>query len=66
MELTKREQEIYELICRDNMTKRQLANSLGVSPHTINDYIKNIYRKCEVQSRADLIFNYWREREPRY
>jgi DNA-binding CsgD family transcriptional regulator len=35
-------------------TERQIAAGLGLSPHTVHDHIKRLYRRFDVSSRAEL------------
>jgi ATP/maltotriose-dependent transcriptional regulator MalT len=35
--------------------EKQLADQLGLSPHTLHSHIKSIYRKAEVQGRLPLL-----------
>jgi DNA-binding NarL/FixJ family response regulator len=35
--------------------EKQLAAELGLSPHTVHDYVKALYRHFGVQSRAELL-----------
>jgi DNA-binding NarL/FixJ family response regulator len=50
--LTEREHEVLRLIAK-GMTLAETARILGISPHTISGYVKNIYRKLNVSSRAE-------------
>jgi DNA-binding CsgD family transcriptional regulator len=34
---------------------KEIADRLGISPHTVNHYTKAIYRRFGVRSRATLI-----------
>jgi DNA-binding CsgD family transcriptional regulator len=36
-------------------SRRQIATKLGLSEHTITDYMKNIYRQLRVNSRGELL-----------
>lgn len=36
-------------------SEKQLAAELGLSPHTVHDYVKALYRHFGVQSRAELL-----------
>ena len=36
-------------------SKKQIADKLGLSYHTIDDYMKQIYRRFDVQSRGELM-----------
>jgi two-component system, NarL family, nitrate/nitrite response regulator NarL len=49
--LTKREDEVLALI-GSGMLIKQAAAKLGLSPHTVNDNIKAIYRKLGIHTRA--------------
>jgi len=35
--------------------EKQIARKLGLSPHTIHDYVKAVYRRFGVSSRAELL-----------
>lgn len=50
--LTPREQEVLELIAK-GYTLVNVAEALGISRHTVASFVKNIYRKLEVSSRAE-------------
>lgn len=51
-QLTEREREVLRLIAK-GMTLPETARLLSISPHTISGYVKNIYRKLNVSSRAE-------------
>ncbi len=34
--------------------EKQVADELGVSPHTVHEYVKALYRRLGVTSRAEL------------
>jgi RNA polymerase sigma factor (sigma-70 family) len=51
--LTPREREIALLVI-DGRTDRQIAQRLYLSPHTVSQYVKRIYRKLDVPSRVAL------------
>jgi len=52
--LTAREQEVaLQLI--DGNTYKQIAYYLHISPDTVRQHIKNIYRKMQINSRVQLI-----------
>lgn len=50
--LTPREQEVLKLIAK-GLNRTDVAELLGLSKHTVSDYIKIIYRKLDVSSRAE-------------
>ena len=53
-DLTDRERQVLELMVRGKTT-RAVAEFLSLSPHTVHDYIKQIYKKLEVHNRSELI-----------
>lgn len=50
--LTPREIEVLTLISA-GMTTAEAARKLGLTPHTVTSYIKILYQKLNVQSRAE-------------
>lgn len=40
--------------------EKQVALRLGVSRHTVHDYVKDLYRRCGVTSRGELLAYYHR------
>lgn len=53
--LTPREQELLTLFSRGHSYK-SAARELGISPLTVGDHVKAIYRKLEVRSRGEAVF----------
>lgn len=51
--LTDREQEVVALLC-EGRTYREVATALGISVGTVQTYVKAIYTKLEVESKAEL------------
>jgi DNA-binding CsgD family transcriptional regulator len=49
-------QTLEMLLTGDSM--KQIAAKLGISPHTVNDYTKALYRRFDVSTRAELINRY--------
>jgi DNA-binding NarL/FixJ family response regulator len=53
--LSNREVETLHLLAR-GFTYAECADLLGISPHTVGTHVKHIYRKLEVSSRAEAVF----------
>lgn len=52
--LTSREQEVLEYLAR-GMTTAEMAQHLGISPHTVRDHVKALLAKVGVRSRGELV-----------
>lgn len=52
--LTAREREVLALLC-DGLSTNAVATVLCISPHTVRDHIKRLYRKTGTRSRAELV-----------
>jgi DNA-binding CsgD family transcriptional regulator len=52
--LTARELDVLERVAGGLATKH-IARDLGLSPFTVNDHLKAIYRKCKVAGREELL-----------
>jgi DNA-binding CsgD family transcriptional regulator len=52
--LTKREREVLGAIAR-GATTAEIAAELFLSPHTVRDYVKTVFEKFAVSSRAELV-----------
>jgi DNA-binding NarL/FixJ family response regulator len=57
VELSPRESEVLELLARGYLYK-EIAESLGISLPTVNTYIRRIYEKLHVRSRAQAVAKY--------
>lgn len=52
--LSPREHEVVLLLLQ-GLTTTAMADQLGISPHTVRDHIKHLYRKTETRSRSELL-----------
>jgi len=53
--LTPRETQVLQLIAK-GLSYQRIAETLGMSPHTVTTHIKQIYRKLAVNSRGEAVF----------
>ncbi|WP_440959075.1 response regulator [Oceanicaulis sp. LC35] len=53
--LTERETEILALFAK-GMSYDEAAQLMGISPHTVRDHVKSIYRKMDVRSKSEAVF----------
>jgi DNA-binding NarL/FixJ family response regulator len=53
--LTRRENDVLQLIAK-GFAYAEIAEHLGMSPHTVTSHIKHIYRKLQVRSRGEAVF----------
>ena len=53
--LTERERDILGLFSR-GLSYKETARVLGLSQHTVNDYVKSIYAKLDVHSKSEAVF----------
>lgn len=54
IKLTKREEEICNLISR-GLINKEIASALGIGVHTVKDHVKNIMKKLKASSRAGIV-----------
>lgn len=52
--LTPREREVVQGL-GEGLGEKQLAARLGITVHTVHTYVKRLYRKLHVNSRAELL-----------
>ena len=52
--LTAREAEILQLVVAEQ-SQKQIAGQLGLSPHTVDTHLRNIYAKLQVHSRSGAV-----------
>lgn len=53
-QLTRREEEILGLVFQD-MNNEEILERIAISRHTLLKHLQNIYRKCGISSRWDLL-----------
>jgi DNA-binding CsgD family transcriptional regulator len=53
-EYSPRERETLDLLLT-GLSEKRIAATLGISPHTVHNYVKVIFRKAGVGSRAELM-----------
>ncbi len=53
--LSDREHEVLTLIVK-GFSYAESARLMGVSPHTVTTHVRNIYRKLEVHSRGEAVY----------
>jgi len=53
-ELSKREQDVLALLAQGYLYK-EIADTLGIGTETVNTYIRRIYEKLHVHSRAQAV-----------
>lgn len=52
--LSPREHEVVLLLVQ-GLTTTAMADQLGISPHTVRDHLKHLYRKTHTRSRSELL-----------
>jgi DNA-binding CsgD family transcriptional regulator len=57
--LTGRESEVLQRLLKGDSMK-ETATRLGLSAHTVHDYVKSLYRKFDVNTRAELLARFVR------
>jgi DNA-binding NarL/FixJ family response regulator len=59
-QLSEREQEVLRLMV-DGMAKKEIAARLGLSVHTVDNYVRRIYRKLHVNTLGGAVARALRE-----
>jgi len=60
--LAKREGQVVSLVA-DGLTNRDIAAQLGLSEHTVSNYLFRIYSKLGVSNRVELVLYVMKQRE---
>lgn len=60
-DLTKREVEVLNLLCRGQSYK-VIADALFISPNTVRFHLKNIYKKLQVNSKYEAVIKASRQK----
>jgi DNA-binding CsgD family transcriptional regulator len=58
-DLSPREYELLQLLA-SGQSNRQAAEALSLSPHTVGDHVKSIYRKLGVSNRGEAMVRAFR------
>jgi DNA-binding NarL/FixJ family response regulator len=53
--LSEREREVLDLVVR-GFTFGEIGEGLGISAHTVSTYVRRVYRKLEVRSRSEAVY----------
>jgi DNA-binding NarL/FixJ family response regulator len=53
--LSPRERELLEYLARGH-SRKVAARTMGLSPYTVAEYMQSIYRKLQVRSRGEAVF----------
>jgi len=56
-ELTPREIQIAELVCR-GLRQGSIARQLAIRPGTVKTHIRNIYRKVKVKNKISMLLRF--------
>lgn len=55
--LSAREREVLDLLA-EGLPYKQIADRLGISPHTVHNHLRKIYGKLQVQSRTEAVVKF--------
>jgi DNA-binding NarL/FixJ family response regulator len=55
--LSPREYQVLELLAEGHLYK-QIAIKLGLTPETVHEYVKSIYKKLHVHSRTEAVVKF--------
>lgn len=60
--LTKRERDVARLVA-DGLTNREIAKDLGLSEHTVRNYLLRVFDKLGVSTRVELVLYCLQDRQ---
>ena len=60
--LAKREAQVVDLVA-EGLTNRDIALKLGITEHTVSNYLFRIYNKLGISSRVELVLYVMKHRE---
>ena len=60
--LTKRERDVARLVA-EGLTNRDIAKQLGLSEHTVRNYLLKVFDKLGVSTRVELVLYCLQERQ---
>lgn len=61
--LAKREDEVAGLVA-EGLSNREIAEKLGLSEHTVSNYLFRIYEKLGISGRVELVLYIMKQRQP--
>jgi DNA-binding NarL/FixJ family response regulator len=61
--LAKREQQVAKLVA-EGLNNREVAQRLGLSEHTVSNYLFRIYEKLGISGRVELVLYIVRQEQP--
>jgi len=62
--LSKRETDVARLVT-EGLTNREISAKLGLSPHTVKNYVYRVFEKLGVSTRVELVLFSFQERQSR-
>jgi DNA-binding NarL/FixJ family response regulator len=61
--LTKREEDVVRLVI-EGLSNREAAHKLGLTEHTVSNYLFRVYEKLGISSRVELVLYSVKDRRP--
>lgn len=58
--LSRRESDIVMSLIRNVTNSEEIANSLGISTHTVNNHLKSIFEKTSTKSKTEILSSFLR------